>query len=175
MKIRKQVYDLTLEDITRYPVWQYVLDEEEIKGQDEATVRPVALPDLDLQRSSYMIRARFNLADGSRHIGLVTLSDLPDDGILKIEGDIDSNAKRQPVIITSRGQVWFWFGSMKPEHKEIVDAYRTLGKDTPNAVFPITYHSDVNLSCGPCCGRIGGFLYLEDKTSCLDCVVKELR
>ena len=39
-RIRKQVYDLTAEDLRRYPLWEFCLDEEGIEGQDEATVKP---------------------------------------------------------------------------------------------------------------------------------------
>ena len=44
MKIRKQVYQLTLDDLERTPVWEFALDEEVEEGQDEATVRPVEGP-----------------------------------------------------------------------------------------------------------------------------------
>jgi hypothetical protein len=36
MKIRKWVYDLTIEE---HPAWEFALDEETEEGQDEATVR----------------------------------------------------------------------------------------------------------------------------------------
>lgn len=174
-KVRKQVYDLTLDDMNRYPVWEYALDEEGRHGQDEATVRPVPVEKMDLEQSSYIVRARFLLADGTAAIGTVTVSGLPDNGTIKIEGDSDQNAKRQPVIITSSGQVVFWFGGMTPRGKEIADAYFALGCKSPEAVFPITYKVDVIMPEGPVGGRIGGFQYLESKTSCLDYVMKEVR
>jgi hypothetical protein len=43
MLIRKQVYDLRLEDFERHPVWEFALDEEGEEGQDEATVRPYSV------------------------------------------------------------------------------------------------------------------------------------
>lgn len=175
MKIRKQVYDLTLDDVKCYPVWQYALDEEGEDGQDEATVRPVPVEEMDLQHSSYIVRARFLLADGTTAIGTVTVSDLPDDGIIKIEGDNDGNAKRQPVIITSSGQIGFWFGSIKPKDKEIAEAYLALGCKSPGAVFPLTYRVDVQMPNCPAGGRIGGFQYLEDKTTRLEFIMKETR
>jgi hypothetical protein len=175
MKMRKQVYDLTLDDITRYPVWEYAVDEEGDGGQDEATVRPITLSDVELQNSSCMVRTQFNLADRTILLGLVTISGLPDDGIIRIEGDADSNAKRQPVIITERGQSGFWFGAMKPEDAEIAHAYRVLGARAAAEVFPISYVSDLKIPTGAVTGRIGGFQYLESKLSCLDCVMKEIR
>jgi hypothetical protein len=77
MKIRKQVYDLTLDDLTRYPVWEYALDEEGEDGQDEATVRPVVIEQMDLQHSSYMVRTRFQLAERLRQTLRVTRDSLP--------------------------------------------------------------------------------------------------
>ena len=43
LRIRKQVYELTTEDLERHPVWEFALDEEGEEGQDEATVRPYEL------------------------------------------------------------------------------------------------------------------------------------
>jgi hypothetical protein len=111
VKIRKQIYQLTLDDIQRFPVWAYALDEEGEPGQDEATVRPVKNHGgLDLRSSSYQVRARFKLADGTELLGFVTVSEIPDDGIITIEGDTYRNSKHQPVILTSHGQVGFYFG-----------------------------------------------------------------
>src|SRR5882724_9722481 len=39
-QIRKQVYELTLEDLVAFPAWEFALDEEGEPDQDEATVRP---------------------------------------------------------------------------------------------------------------------------------------
>ena len=35
MKIRKQVYELTISDIEEFPVWEFASDEEGDDGQDE--------------------------------------------------------------------------------------------------------------------------------------------
>ncbi len=40
-KIRKDVGELTLSDLSVAPVWEYCLDEEGVEGQAECTVRPV--------------------------------------------------------------------------------------------------------------------------------------
>ena len=45
MKISKQVYNLTADDFSAYPVWEFASDEEGEEGQDEATVRPYSLRD----------------------------------------------------------------------------------------------------------------------------------
>jgi hypothetical protein len=40
MQVCKQDYDLSLNDLAQFPVWEYALDEEGYEGQDERTVRP---------------------------------------------------------------------------------------------------------------------------------------
>jgi len=34
-RIRKQVYELTLDDLSRFPIWEFSLDSEAEEGQDE--------------------------------------------------------------------------------------------------------------------------------------------
>jgi len=70
MKIRRQVYDLTLEDLNEFPVWEFALDEEGEEGQDEATVRPyMNSGKLDPSDGMFVVRAIFTLADGSKMHG----------------------------------------------------------------------------------------------------------
>jgi hypothetical protein len=68
MKIRKQVYELKLDDVRRFPVWEFALDEEGEEGQDEATVRPCEISGpLDSADRPFIIRAGFTLADIGKH------------------------------------------------------------------------------------------------------------
>jgi hypothetical protein len=98
MKIRKQVYKLTVDDLREHPVWEFALDEEGEKGQDEATVRPfVSSGSVDPRAGMFVVRARFTLADGTPHVGYLTPGDDPHD-----LGTI------QPQIITEQGQVAGW-------------------------------------------------------------------
>ena len=64
---------------------------------------------------------------------------------------------------------------MKPKDTDIADAYWVLGGRAADEVFPISYLSDLKIPTGAVTGRIGGFQYLESKTRCLDCVMKEIR
>jgi hypothetical protein len=43
--IRKQVYELTHDDLAVHPAWEFCLDEEDRPGQDEATVQPIIVTD----------------------------------------------------------------------------------------------------------------------------------
>jgi hypothetical protein len=68
MKIRKPACELTLDDIRRYPVWEYALDEEGEDGQDETTVRPCEISEA-LDPSDIIVRTKFTLADGTELLG----------------------------------------------------------------------------------------------------------
>jgi hypothetical protein len=148
MKIRKQVYELTADDLAEFPVWEFAVDEQDEDGQDEGTVRPsqAALP-LDPSEGRYIVRAKFTLADGTPHLGYLTPAHAVDD-----LGSV------QPLIITPRGQVIFWMGAIRGD---IAPHYEKLGK-SPAQTFPILFKSDVPLVGGVVFGSIPGFLRLAD-------------
>ncbi len=82
MKIRKQVYELTIEDLNRFPVWEFGLDEEGEEGQDEATVRPRKIKEpLDPSEETFIVRAVFTLVDRTILTGYLTPSPEGDNGI----------------------------------------------------------------------------------------------
>ena len=69
-RVRKQVYLLTSADLAAFAVWEFALDEEGEEGQDEANVRPSQAPlPLDASEAMYVVRAKFSLVDGTRHVG----------------------------------------------------------------------------------------------------------
>jgi hypothetical protein len=149
LKIRKQVYQLNLEDLRESPVWEFKVDEE---GQDECTVRPYAASGpLDPAERMFVVRAVFTLADGSRMHGYCSPP---------LRGD-DSIGILQPIIITNRGQVRFWCGTAAPDLNRLTRSYEWLGKDSA-CVFPVQFESDVELIGCPVKGRVPGFLILED-------------
>jgi hypothetical protein len=156
VKIRKQVYDLTLADLREHPVWEFALDEEDKKGQDEATVRPFdGSSPVDPATGMFIVRARFTLADGTPHFGYLTPADDPRD-----LGAI------QPQIITDRGQVGFWMGIVI---QDTAPLYGVLGK-SPAQTFPISFESDVPIIRGSLKGSIPAFLHLDDSNR-----VKEIK
>ena len=157
MKIRKQVYQLTLDDLERTPVWEFALDEEVEEGQDEATVRPVEGPfPLDPADGMFVVRARFRLGDGTRFTGYLQP---PTQGA-------SSLSVIQPTIVAPKGQVGFWFGAFPPKPDVLTASYGKLGK-TPVEVFPVAYESDVPLVAGVVRGALEGFAHfrsLKDQT-----------
>ena len=150
-RVKKQVYELTLQDLSTFPVWEFRVDEEE-EGQDESTVRPyAALGPLDPTDRMFVVRANFTLADGSTMRGYLTPPGRGDAGLDTM----------QPIIITDRGQVRFWCGTAAPGSERLAHSYELLGKDAKH-VFPVEFESAVELSGGPVRGSVPGFLVLED-------------
>jgi hypothetical protein len=159
MKIRKQVYELTLEDLGKFPVWEFALDEEDEEGQDEATVRPVQVSGtLDPADGPFIIRAMFTLADGTKMHGWLTVHE--DDGLAPVV-ITDVLGTLQPVIITDRAQILFWYGVIGPSAQDVAKSYTKLGREAVS-VFPIQVDSDVELVGEPIHATIPGFLVLED-------------
>ena len=155
MRVKKQVYELTLDDLSTCPVWEFRLDEEDEEGQDESTVRPFrpypASGPLDPADRMFVVRAVFTLADGSRMKGYFTPPVRGQEGIGTL----------QPIIVTDRGQVRFWCGTAAPDSKRLAHCYELLGRDAKR-VFPVRFESDVELAGGPARGSVPGFLVLED-------------
>jgi hypothetical protein len=156
MKVRKQVYELTLDDFQHAQAWEFALDEEGEEGQDEATVRPLEERPVDATGPMSVVRARFRLADGTNLLGYFYPSPEPDAGLPAL----------QPVIVTPRGQVMFWFGILAPRAEVLADAYANLNKKS-DEVFPLTFETDVPLANSVVGGTLNGFAHfrsLSDKT-----------
>ena len=151
MKMRKPVNELTLDDIRQFPVWEYALDEERDDEQDETTVRPCEFS-AALDPSDVIVRTRFTLADGTEMFGTAQTPCLGDNSIGRL----------QPVIVTERGHVLFWYDSLSLRAAEIALNYEMLGRDAAR-VFPIQFISDVELDGPPIRGSIPGFMLFKDE------------
>jgi len=152
-RIRRQVYELTPEDLDGHAVWEFALDEEGEAGQDEATVRPYQ-PNgaLDPSDGMFVVRARLKLADGTKVRGYLTPPVQGDSGLGTL----------QPAVVVDGGQVSFWCGMLAPESGQIAASYARLGKSSASEVFPVRFESDVELVGGPVAGELPGFSVLED-------------
>lgn len=151
-RLRKQVYELTPNDLRAFPVWEFRLDEQGEEGRDESTVRPYhASRALDPADRMFIVRALFTLADGSRMWGYFTPPG---------RGEATTGSL-QPTIVTDRGQVRLWCGTAVPGLKRLARNYEFLGKDQKQ-LFPVQFESDVELVGGPVRGIVPGFLVLED-------------
>jgi hypothetical protein len=152
VKIRKQVYQLTPEDLNKFPVWEFASDEEDRENQDEATVRPYEVSGaLEPSDGMFVVRAVFSLADGSSAEGYLTPP---------MHGDKEMGTL-QPVVVTNEGQIGFWCGVTAPSSEWLKNSYHLLKRGSEK-VFPLRFQSDVVLTDGPVEGIIPGFLVLED-------------
>ena len=152
-RIRRQVYDLGVDDLDRHPVWEFALDEEGEEGQDEATVRPYEVSGaVDPSAGMFIVRAWLSLADGTLIRGYLTPP---------VQGD-STLGTLQPAAVLEAGQVTFWCGMLEPEPAYIAASYARLGKSSAAQVFPINFESDVELVGGSVKGEVPGFVVLED-------------
>lgn len=151
-RIRKQIYELTLDDLSTFPIWEFRLDSEGEEGRDESTVRP-HLPSgpLEIADRMFIVRTIFRMVDGTIMRGYITPS----------RADDVSIGALQPIIVTDRGQVRFWCGTAEPGPKRLAQSYDLLGRGAKQ-VFPVQFVSDVELVGGPITGIVPGFLVLED-------------
>jgi hypothetical protein len=151
MRIRKQVYELTIEDLRLFPVWEFALDEEAKEGQNESTVRPYrkTFP-LNPVSGSYVIKADFILADGTRKIGFLSSSS---------HGATNISAV-QPTIVTEHGHVVLWYGGFAPGDHVLAEYYRRLEKNTED-VFPISYATCIKMIGEPIEGTVNAFIYFQ--------------
>ena len=99
----------------------------------------------------FHIRAEFQLADGTKMLGYMSTTSDGDEGLGAL----------QPVIVTNRGQVFFWYGVIEPDAKELKKRYKILGR-TAKQVFPIEVAFNVELAFSPIRATIPGFMVLED-------------
>jgi hypothetical protein len=154
MRVRKQVYELTVEDFLEHSVWEFALEEEGEQGQDEATVRPKpVVGPVDPAEGMVVLKARFTLADGTLMAGYVTPPSPYSSGLGTI----------QPQIITKHGQVPFWCAASKPTREALVENYGRLGR-AADEVFPVRFSSEVEVVGGPVTGILNGFLYFAMET-----------
>ncbi|HLA97891.1 MAG TPA: hypothetical protein VJL34_05520 [Anaerolineales bacterium] len=158
MSEHKQAYDLTLADLHEYPVWEYILEDIGLPGQNERTVRPYkdSFP-LDPSRAFVIVRTVFNLANGRQMIGFIKPVTDKQPRLMEPLIPVD----HFPVIVTDTGQVVFCYGKSRPDPEEIAQNYELLGC-TPKYVFPITYKSDVEVIDSILEGSINGFMYFDE-------------
>jgi hypothetical protein len=136
-RIRKQVYELTAKDFLDYRIWEFCSDEEEVEGQDEATVRPTDKTELtDELSGACVVAANVRFADGS--LGTGYLYNCEDNNIGCV----------QPNLLTETGQINFWLGGLlfvANAAEKVQLGYGRIGK-TKDAAFPLSFESTANVN-----------------------------
>jgi hypothetical protein len=135
--LRRQVYLLTAQELTDHPIWEFCLDEEDIPGQDEATVKPSEDSEVPgYSPGAYIIGADAVFADGTSALGYLYSGEPGDWGCI------------QPNVVTQGGQVNFWLGALRfigDVEKRIADQLRVLGRG-PGQIFPVTFKSRAKIN-----------------------------
>lgn len=144
---RKQVFELTLADLQQHPAWEFVLDED-LKPTEEATVRPLSIKKYNPDEHFGVVKATFELADGTKMAGYLTPPSEEDDDLAVV----------QPSIVTERNQVSFWFGITAPHKREVARLYSILNRK-PDQIFPVKYSSDFPVGDAPVTGTLNGFAF----------------
>jgi len=151
LRLRKQVYELSLQDFVDSPIWEFCSDEEDVEGQDEATVRPTEKTQLsDELPGACVVAADVLFADGSSGLGYLYNCEVGDVGCV------------QPNIFTGHGQINFWLGWLLfvPNASERVQAnYMKIGK-SESAIFPLSFQSRVDINGKPLQLVLQGFMAL---------------
>ncbi len=147
-RIRKQVYDLTLDDLARCATWEFASDEEGEEGQDEATVRPCE-PGVSIDCSTFIgvVRTHFRAAGGQRYLGYVT------------PAHEDTLGAMQPTIVLDHTQIAIWHGIDRPDRSTLNEYYTALGI-TAAQCFPLSFSPAIAVTKGYCTGTVNGFAAL---------------
>lgn len=148
----KQFGDLRVGDFERVPVWAacttFDYDEPWYGETDEETFRPwIGSVPVDPANGMFLVRARFELADGRTFLGFVTPAARGGDAGMGTE---------QPHLAIADRIFGFWgglFGVAASEKQALFSALRS----EPSTTFPIEFRCDAGLASGATSGTIAGF------------------
>jgi hypothetical protein len=175
----KQIWDLTLDDFERHPVWVGVhtmdLGKPWHRLSDQATFRPwtESLP-FQPEMGFAIVLAELRLHDGSVYPGFVRPTsedwDVPPTRVLKDGTKIRPpkfSARQagsplailgiqQPAIFVHGRIFGFWGGWMGIPEEKRQAFYDSIGK-TPEDIFPIQFSADLKYATGIGTGQLDGF------------------
>ncbi|HEU0045991.1 MAG TPA: hypothetical protein VFQ43_00130, partial [Nitrososphaera sp.] len=152
----KQFGELEPEDFERHPVWIgcHTADYGKAwyESTDEETFRPWTgnLP-ADLSEGMLLVKASFELRDGSRYAGFITPSDEPNE-----------LGTQQPQLFVRDQRFSFWGGMFGISGSSQQAFYAALNRD-PKEIFPLRFVGDPKLATGVTSGQIDGF-YIKGKS-----------
>lgn len=121
----KRVHDLRPADLDRVPVWRYEGDDDDLAVVHATDRRQLSEKDTDV----FIARTQFALANGAQHIGFCSPVD---------DFDLEN---LQPVILTDRGPVFFWFDA-PPTEESLRVQWQRLGV-TRESIFPVHFRCTV--------------------------------
>lgn len=135
----KQVFELTVADLEKYPVWYFPMDDS---VSDELTIRPAKSAsdiDNDLQ---VIVHTRFTTATNREFVGYLYW------------GEPAIVQYLRPVALAGDACISFWNGRIRPS----VSEFDGLSK----ADFPIRYTSTECFNLHSINGHLAGIYHFED-------------
>jgi hypothetical protein len=165
----KQFGELEAEDFERHPVWVgcHTADYGKpwYEDTDEETFRRYTgkLP-ADPAEGMLLVRAVFELRDGSRYRGFVTPAAEGWDKGLVGRPIFEHNhilGTQQPQMFVGDHLFGFWGGMLGIPSQAQQELYAALGK-RPDVIFPVRFYTDADLTTGVGDGAIEGF-YRQDR------------
>ena len=146
----KQFAELEPEDFEGHPVWIgcHTADYGKpwYESTDEETFRPwTGKFPVDFSEGMLLVKASFELRDGSIYTGFVTPSET--------SGDLGT---QQPQLFVGEQRFGFWGGMVGIAGDAQQALYATLNKG-PGEIFPIRFSSKTKLAAGSTEGQIDGF------------------
>ena len=154
---RRQLYDLTADDLRAHGVWWFPGPDGHLSGPDDQTVMPLdtsaALPDGSVQfpPGRFLVRTTFRLAGGGTLTGHLTYT--PDGG--------DGLRDREPTLCVPGGQVPLWHGLLVPAASEAAAWLERVGLPREQ-VFPLTWSADFHPPGDDLSGSAEGFMAWKD-------------
>lgn len=138
----KRLHDLAPADLRRCAVWRYEGDLDDVAVVHATDRKELKHPSKDV----FIAQTQFVLANGAQHIGFCSPVE---------EGELDA---LQPVIVTGRGHVYFWF-DVPPSRETLQRQWQLLGVGREE-IFPVHFRCTV-----PVNGRyITGVIEADDLT-----------
>jgi hypothetical protein len=173
----RQFGELETEDFQRHPVWIGCHTAHHGKpwyeDTDEETFRPYTgkLP-ADPAEGMLLVRAVFELRDGSRYPGFVTPAaegwDKRPDGHPRFEHN-HILGTQQPQMFVGDRLFGFWGGMVGIPSQAQQGLYAALDKQ-PDAIFPVRFNTDAEFTIGIGNGNVGRLLPTGSRGhSCWDC------
>lgn len=157
MKILKDENELNTSDLMNFPVWEFAFEESKTYPLSRILMKPCTNPPpYNMHESRYLIRTTYRLVNGMEIRGYTKPFDLLD----QFMGHL-SPIDLEPVIVTTKGRVVFWYGIYRPKPEELTEIYRLLDQK-PSEVFPIKFELDMEILNGISKGTIDGFMYCEE-------------
>jgi hypothetical protein len=153
----KQIDELTIADLDKYPVWEFV-SEDDPHATDECTIKAFDTMS-DRLEGDFIVKTKFILNDQTVHFGYV-----------KPERTLSSC---QPVIIIDDQRVLFWHGVMKPIESDLSNFYKLLNKKIED-IFPIIWNTEISMEKIET-GTIDGFGYYNSVIDSFDDIIQIIK